>query len=94
MSSFLLPQNCGWNFGPNPTGKLPNSVRWCCDLARNKNREARKYFGETTFVSDWNEERGQREFEFRGRRLFLNLFADTVPNLAGGPHRTAELHTL
>lgn len=27
---------------------------------------------------NWNEERGQREFEF----------------LAGGPHRTAELHAI
>ena len=57
-------------------------------------REARKYFGDTTFVSDWNEERGQREFEFKDRKLLLNLFADTVPNLAGGPHRTAELHAI
>jgi hypothetical protein len=57
-------------------------------------RAARKYFGDTTFVSDSNEERGEREFEFKGRKLLLNLFADTVPNLAGGPHRTAELHAI
>lgn len=57
-------------------------------------REARKYFGDTTFVSDWNDARGEREFEFKGRKLLLNLFSDTVPNLAAGPHRTAELHAI
>lgn len=72
--------------------------------------EARKYFdrdfkqrflkkypkesGSFNFVSDENEERGVHEIEFRGRQVSLNLFADNKPNLAGGPHWTAELHAV
>lgn len=72
--------------------------------------EARKYFdrdfkrrflkkypkesGGFIFVSDANEERGVREIEFKGRQVLLNLFADNKPNLAGGPHWTAELHAV
>ena len=73
-------------------------------------KEARKYFdrdfkqrflkkypkesGSFTFVSDGNEQSGVREIEFKGRKLLLNLFADNKPNLAGGPHWTAELHAV
>ena len=47
-----------------------------------------------TFVSDENLERGVQEMEFKGRKLLLNLSADNKPNLAGGPHWTAELHAV
>ena len=73
-------------------------------------REARKYFQrdfrarflkkyprepETIiFVSREREEQPRRDFEFKGRKLLLNLFADNKPNLAGGPHWTAELHAI
>jgi hypothetical protein len=70
-------------------------------------REARKYFDRDfhqrflkkypkesdsyIFVSDWKEQTGERDFELKGRKLMLNLNADNKPNLAGGPHWTAEL---
>jgi len=47
-----------------------------------------------TFVSDGNDERAVKEIEFKGRKVLLNLFADNKPNLAGGPHWTAELHAV
>jgi hypothetical protein len=59
-----------------------------------RNRFLKKYpkeYDSFTFVSDDDERRGH-EFEFQGRKLLLNLFADNKPNLAGGPHWTAELH--
>jgi hypothetical protein len=62
-----------------------------------KERFLKKYPKESdgfTFVSDGNEERGVKELEFKGRKLFLNLFADNKPNLAGGPHWTAELRAV
>lgn len=70
-------------------------------------QEARRYFerdirerflkkypkepGGFTFVSD-EDERGVHDFEFKGRKVILNLFADNKPNLAGGPHWSAKLH--
>jgi hypothetical protein len=70
-------------------------------------REARKYFARDfherflkkypkeydglTFVSD-EDERGVHDFEFKGRKVILNLSADNKPNLASGPHWSAELH--
>ncbi|MFZ1221414.1 MAG: hypothetical protein WAO00_19140, partial [Chthoniobacterales bacterium] len=62
-----------------------------------KSRFLKKYPKESdgfTFVSDGNDERGVREIEFKGRQVLLNLFADNKPNLAGGPHWTAELHAV
>jgi hypothetical protein len=41
-----------------------------------------------TFVNDPN----MKEIEFKDHKLLLNIFADNKPNLAGGPHWTAELH--
>lgn len=71
-------------------------------------REARKYFdrdfrsrflkkypkekGNITFVFEAGEPNAEPEFEFKGRKLLLNLAADNTPNLAPGPHWTAELH--
>ena len=70
-------------------------------------KEARKYFDRDfhqrflkkypkeydnyTFVSDWKEANGDRDFKFNGRRLEVYLGADNKPNLAPGPHWTAEL---
>lgn len=34
------------------------------------------------------------EFEFKGRKVLLNLFADNKPNLSSGPHWTASLHAV
>ena len=34
------------------------------------------------------------DFKFDGRKLLLDLAADNKPNLAGGPHWTAELHAI
>src|ERR1043166_7344679 len=62
-----------------------------------KERFLKKYPKESasfTFVADGNEQKGVREIEFEGRKLLLNLFADNKPNLAGGPHWTAELHAV
>ena len=40
-----------------------------------------------TFVSDSRE----KELEFKDHKLLLDIFADNKPNLAAGPHWTAEL---
>jgi hypothetical protein len=47
-----------------------------------------------TFVAEGNGPTGVPEVEFKGRKVLLNLFADNKPNLAGGPHWTAELHAV
>jgi hypothetical protein len=44
-----------------------------------------------TFVSD---DPDVKNFEFKDHKLLLNIFADNKPNLAGGPHWTAELHAI
>jgi hypothetical protein len=44
-----------------------------------------------TFVSDAPD---VKNFEFKDRKLLLNIFADNKPNLAAGPHWTAELHAV
>lgn len=46
------------------------------------------------FVSDVNEALGVQALEFKGRKLSVNLFADNSPNLASGPHWTAEFHAV
>lgn len=43
------------------------------------------------FVSSEGEENPVPEFEFKGRKLRLNLYADNKPNLAPGPHWSATL---
>ena len=69
-------------------------------------REARKYFDrdfhqrflkkypkeydQYTFVSHENE----ADFDFKGRRLLLNLYAENKPNVAPGPIWSAELHAI
>jgi hypothetical protein len=71
-------------------------------------REARKYFERDIrarflkkypeeqeviiFVSGADKPHPARDFEFKGRKLLLNLAADNKPNLASGPHWTAEFH--
>jgi hypothetical protein len=71
-------------------------------------REARKYFqrdirtrllkkypkeSETIiFLSCDDKSTRSADFKFDGHKLLLNLAADNKPNLAGGPHWTAELH--
>jgi len=35
-----------------------------------------------------------KSFEFKDHKLLLNIFADNKPNLAPGPHWTAELHAI
>jgi hypothetical protein len=44
-----------------------------------------------TFVAD---DSSVQEIEFKDHKLLLNIFADNKPNLAGGPHWTAELHAI
>ena len=34
------------------------------------------------------------EFEFKGHKMLLNLFADNKPNLSVTPHWTASLHAV
>jgi hypothetical protein len=41
-----------------------------------------------TFVGD------EKSFEFKDHKLLLNIFADNKPNLAPGPHWTAQLHAI
>jgi hypothetical protein len=62
-----------------------------------KQRFLKKYPQESdsfTFVAEGNGPTGVPEVEFKGRKVSLNLFADNKPNLAGGPHWTAELHAV
>lgn len=58
-----------------------------------RERFQKKYPKESdyTFVADSSK---AKSFEFKGRTLLLNIFADNKPNLAGGPHWTAELHAI
>ncbi len=44
-----------------------------------------------TFVSD---DPHEKNFEFKDHKLLLKIFADNKPNLAAGPHWTAELHAV
>ncbi len=56
-------------------------------------RFLKKYPGEHdgfTFVSD-EDQPGKRNFQFKGRKLEIYLSADNKPNLAPGPHWSAEL---
>jgi len=57
-------------------------------------RVHKKYPDETEtiiFVSGEGEENPVPEFEFKGRKVVLNLFADNKPNLAPGVHWHATL---
>jgi hypothetical protein len=47
-----------------------------------------------TFVSQNDVTAGKPEFEFKGRKVLLNLFADNKPNLSTGPHWTASLRAV
>ncbi len=44
------------------------------------------------FVSQYQGTERKPEFEFKGRKVLLDLFADNKPNLSSGPHWTASLH--
>jgi hypothetical protein len=46
------------------------------------------------FVSQADVPDSKPEFEFKGRTLLLNLFADNKPNLSTTPHWTASLHAV
>lgn len=57
------------------------------------------------FLSKYPDEKGsgvifvanhdsKREFEFKGHKMVLNLFADNKPNLSVTPHWTASLHAV
>jgi hypothetical protein len=46
------------------------------------------------FVSQNDVTAGKPEFEFKGRKMLLNLFADNKPNLSTTPHWTASLHAV
>jgi hypothetical protein len=46
------------------------------------------------FVSRNDITAGKPEFEFKGHKLLLNLFADNKPNLSSGPHWTASLQAV
>ena len=46
-----------------------------------------KEFDSYTFVSDSR----VKELEFKDHKLLLDILADNKPNLAAGPHWTAEL---
>ena len=68
--------------------------RWDNSYTADVLKKYPKEYAGYTFVSDWKEEAGERDFEFKGRTVLLNLNADNKPNLAGGPHWTAELHAV
>ena len=51
-----------------------------------------KEYDSFVIVSEHGEQRGRGDFQFEGRQLILDLSADNKPNLAAGPHWTAELH--
>lgn len=63
-----------------------------------KERFLKKYPDEkglgVTFVTQWAGQNRKPEFEFKGRKLTLDLFADNKPNLSTGPHWTASLHAV
>src|ERR687891_1569679 len=46
------------------------------------------------FVSKGEGPDSKPEFEFKGRKVLLNLFADNKPNLSTTPHWTASLHAV
>jgi hypothetical protein len=46
------------------------------------------------FVSQDDVPGSKPEFEFKGRKMLLNLFADNKPNLSTTPHWTASLHAV
>lgn len=46
------------------------------------------------FVSKGEGPDSKPEFEFKGRKMLLNLFADNKPNLSTTPHWTASLHAV
>ena len=46
------------------------------------------------FVSKGEGPDSKPEFEFKGRKMLLNLFADNKPNLSVTPHWTASLHAV
>jgi hypothetical protein len=46
------------------------------------------------FLSCDNKPTRSPDFKFDGHKLLLDLAADNKPNLAGGPHWTAELHAI
>jgi hypothetical protein len=46
------------------------------------------------FLSGENKPTPGPDFKFDERKLLLDLAADNKPNLAGGPHWTAELHAI
>ena len=46
------------------------------------------------FVSKSEGPDAKPEFEFKGRKMLLNLFADNKPNLSTTPHWTASLHAV
>ena len=46
------------------------------------------------FVSQSEGPDAKPDFEFKGRKVLLNLFADNKPNLSTGPHWTATLHAV
>ena len=46
------------------------------------------------FVSKSEGADSKPEFEFKGRKVLLNLFADNKPNLSTTPHWTASLHAV
>jgi hypothetical protein len=45
-------------------------------------------------VASEGEEDPAPSYQFKGRRLLLNFFADNKPNLAGGPHWSATLEAV
>ena len=47
-----------------------------------------------SFVSKSEGPDSQPEFEFKGHKMLLNLFADNKPNLSVTPHWTASLHAV
>lgn len=59
-----------------------------------RNRLLKKYPNESEtiiFVSPEGEENPAPEFQIKGRKVILELFADNKPNLAAGPNWTATL---
>jgi len=63
-----------------------------------KERFLKKYPDEkglgVIFVSQWDGSQAKPDFELKGRKLVLHLFADNKPNLSTGPHWTASLHAV
>src|SRR5438874_8355392 len=51
-----------------------------------------KEYDHYTFVSDWKEANGERNFEFTGRKVTVYPNAENKPNLAPGPIWSAKLN--